>query len=216
MKTAMVWGASGGIGRALVKRLADEGWRVVALSRHVDDLDELDLPPKLLYAVEADPGSDFSVQQAMMNVGQEIDEPISLWIYSAGDILSSKVAEMSATEWQRILNANLTGAFLAAHNSFPLLTDDAHLFFLGAYSEKLRLPGLSAYAAAKAGLEAFGTALGKEERKRTVTVVRPGAVDTPLWEKMPMRLPKNAMQPDAIAERIMQAHKDSEKGMLDI
>jgi phosphoglycerate dehydrogenase-like enzyme len=37
-KTAMIWGAGGGIGRALVSRLRDEGWRVLALGRHVADL----------------------------------------------------------------------------------------------------------------------------------------------------------------------------------
>ena len=60
------------------------------------------------------------------------------------------------------MTANLSGAYLATHHSLPLLAEDAHLVFLGAVSERLRLPGLSAYAAAKAGLEAFGEALGKE------------------------------------------------------
>ena len=43
-------------------------------------------------------------------------------------------------------------------------------------------------------LEAFAEALGKEERTRKVLVVRPGAVDTPLWQKVSMRLPKGAWQ----------------------
>ena len=70
-------------------------------------------------------------------------------------------------------------AFLATHFSMPLLAQNAHLVYLGAVSERLRLPGLSAYAAAKAGLEAYAEALKKEERKRRITVVRPGAVATP-------------------------------------
>ncbi|MCB0054898.1 MAG: SDR family NAD(P)-dependent oxidoreductase, partial [Caldilinea sp.] len=99
----------------------------------------------------------------------------------------------------RILGANLTGAYLTTQQSLPLLAERAHLVYLGAYSERLQLPGMSAYAAAKAGLEAFAAALAKEQRKHRVTVVRPGAVATPLWEKVPLRLPRTALAPAELA-----------------
>ncbi|HSR33983.1 MAG TPA: SDR family oxidoreductase, partial [Anaerolineae bacterium] len=118
--------------------------------------------------------------------------------------------------WQRILDANLVGAYLAAHYSLPLLARDAHLLFLGAVSERMRLPRLSAYAAAKAGLEAFVEVLGKEERKRRVTLVRPAAVDTPLWDKVPFKLPAGAMSPDETADRILDAYRDGHRGVLDL
>jgi len=210
MKTAMIWGAGGGIGRALVNQLVDDGWTALAVARHADGL--ATLTP---HVVEADTANPFQVQSAVMAAGQQVDE-IDLWIYAAGDITAAKVGDMPADDWQRILNANLTGAFLATHFSLPLLARNAHLIYLGAISERLRLPGLSAYATAKAGLEAFVEALGKEERKRRVTLVRPGAVDTPLWEKVAMRLPKNALSPQALAEQIIQAHQQEHKGVLDI
>ena len=115
-----------------------------------------------------------------------------------------------------LTDANLTGAFLTTRYSLPLLAPDAHLVYLGAISERLRLPGLSAYAAAKAGLEALAETLAKEERKRRVTVVRPAAVDTPLWEKVPLRLPAGALTADALARQIIEAHQDGHKGTLDI
>jgi NAD(P)-dependent dehydrogenase (short-subunit alcohol dehydrogenase family) len=123
---------------------------------------------------------------------------------------------MTPDAWQRILAANLTGAYLATHYSLPLLAEQAHLVYIGAYSEKLRLPGLTAYAAAKAGLEAFVAALAKEQRKLRVTIVRPGAVDTPLWSKMPARLPKSAMTPAALAEKIVEAYLAGTGGVLDV
>ncbi len=88
--------------------------------------------------------------------------------------------------------------------------------YVGAVSERLRLPGLSAYAAAKAGLEAFAEALGKEERKRRVTVVRPSAVDTRLWDNVPMRLPAHAASPEKVAGRILEAHESGFKGVLNL
>jgi len=144
------------------------------------------------------------------------DACIDLWIYSAGDIASAKVGDMAENDWQRLADANLTGPFIATRHSLPLLAEDAHLIYLGAVSERLRPPGLAAYAAAKAGLEAFAEALAKEERKRRITVVRPGAVETALWEKVPMRLPKGAMSPQALAVKILDAHAAGHKGTLDL
>ena len=210
IKTAMVWGAGGGIGRALVSNLREEGWRVLAMGRHVTDLDD---PTSHIF--EADLAQPESVEQALAAASEEADQ-VDLWIYAVGDIAANKVADASPEDWQRILDANLVGAYLATHYSLPLLARDSHLMFLGAVSERLRLPRLSAYAAAKAGLEAFVQVLGKEERKRRVTLVRPAAVDTPLWDKVPFKLPPGAMSPDEAAERILAAYHDGHRGVLDL
>lgn len=206
----MVWGANGGIGRGLVEALVGDGWEVVAVThRH----DGLDAPTPHTCAADVD--DDFAVQQAVMTAVQSVGT-VSLWIYSVGDIMTQKTRDDAAQDWQRILDANLSGAFRATQHSLPLLSDDAHLVYLGAVHERLRLPGLGAYAAAKAGLEAFADALAKEERGKRITVVRPGAVDTPLWDKAGLRLPKNAMTPAALAAKILDAHRAGHKGVLDL
>ena len=210
MKTAMVWGANGDIGKALVKALGADGWQVLAVAREAGELEEL--TPLVYEADVNDPGA---VEQVVYQAAQEV-ESIDFWIYAAGDILSNKVEQMTPGEWKRILDANLSGAFYSTHFSLPLLASDAFLLYLGAVSERLRLPGLSAYAAAKAGLEAFADALKKEERKRRILVVRPGAVRTKLWDKGPMRLPADAPAPEKVAQRLLQAYQDGETGTLDL
>lgn len=209
-KTAMVWGANGGIGRALVEALIAEQWTVVAFSRQPEQLEPL---TPLSFVADVTNGQ--SVQNAILSAAYEIN-PVQLWIYAAGDIISEPIRDMGPENWQRILGANLTGAYLTSHYSRPLLAEDAHLVFLGAISERLRLPGLSAYAAAKSGLEAFADALRKEERKRRVTVVRPVAVNTSLWEKVPMRLPKDAAPAAKVAGRILEAYHQGHSGFLDL
>jgi NAD(P)-dependent dehydrogenase (short-subunit alcohol dehydrogenase family) len=206
----MVWGANGGIGRALVKRLVQENWTVWAISRHPGGLETL--TPHVL---QADVSSARAVQQAVLAVG-ETGAQIDLWAFAAGDIEAISVAEMQPPTWNRIIDANLYGAYLTVHYSLPLLTETAHIFLLGAVSERMRLPRLSAYAAAKAGLEAFAEALRKEQRKRRVTVVRPGAVDTPFWEKVPFKLPPHAPPPQSVAEAILDAYEERHKGPLDL
>ncbi|HMQ53390.1 MAG TPA: SDR family NAD(P)-dependent oxidoreductase [Anaerolineae bacterium] len=210
MKTAMVWGAGGGIGQALVRRLSKEDWTVIALTRRPADLTSL--TPHIL---EADVASAYSVETAVLAAAQIVTE-VDLWLYTAGDITLAKTEDLSAADWQRIINANLSGAFLATHYSLPLLASEAHLIYLGAINERLRLPGLGAYAAAKAGLEAFAEALSKEERQRKVLVVRPAAVETPLWEKVPLKLPKAALSPASLAEQILQAYQAGHQGKLDL
>ncbi|MCX7851967.1 MAG: SDR family NAD(P)-dependent oxidoreductase [Caldilineales bacterium] len=210
MKTALIWGAHGGIGQALARRLHGDGWTVLAVVRQAQ---RLDIPAA--HVLDADLSNPSQVQQAVIAAAQEV-EAVDLWVYAAGDITSTTVREMTPEVWQRIMDANLTGAFLAVHYSLPLLAPDAHLFFLGALSERMRLPGLAAYAAAKAGLEAFAEALRKEQRHWKVTVVRPAAVDTPLWRKVPFRLPPGALAPEAVAERILAAYAEGHRGTLDL
>ena len=210
MKTALVWGAGGGIGQAVTAELAANNWQVIAFGRHLERVAET-----AHLTIEVDVADDFSVQNGAMAAGMEI-ETADLYLYCVGDIMAQAAADMDLSQWQRILNANLTGAFLTSRHSLPLLTPDAGLIFLGAVSERLRLPKLSAYAAAKAGLEAFVEALRKEERRRQVMLVRPGAVATPLWQKVPMKQPANAPSPAKVAKRILTAYHEGHSGSLDL
>ncbi|KAA3662001.1 MAG: SDR family NAD(P)-dependent oxidoreductase [Chloroflexi bacterium] len=210
MKNAMIWGAGGGIGHALSKQLMQSEWNVIGISRDSEKIES-----DVSHAITADVTNEFDVQNAVMSAGYEVDD-IQLWIYAVGDIISQKSDALSSTDWQRIIGANLTGAFQTVHHSLPLMADDAHIVFLGAVSERLRLPGLSAYVAAKAGLESFAETLRKEQRKKRVTIVRPGAVATPFWDKVPLRLPKDAASPEKVAHRILEAHESGHSGVLDL
>jgi NAD(P)-dependent dehydrogenase (short-subunit alcohol dehydrogenase family) len=189
MKNALIWGAAGGIGQALLAKLQIEDWTTFAIARDTSKISTF-----ADYAFDASIDDPVRVEQTVLLISQEVDQ-IDLWVYAAGDILSAKVAQMDPRDWQRVISANLNAAYYTIHYSLPLLSKNAHVVFLGAISERLRLPGLGAYAAAKAGLEALAITLGKEERHKRVTVVRPGAVATPLWDQVPMRLPSDADSP---------------------
>jgi NAD(P)-dependent dehydrogenase (short-subunit alcohol dehydrogenase family) len=205
MKTALVWGASGGIGFALVEKLLANGWQAAVVARDISQLQD-----RTSLAFEANFSNAQSVQAAITALSQEVDE-VDWWIYAAGAITSAPLGQMDAETWRRIIDANLTGVYLSAHYSLPLLSKDAPIYILGAVSERMRLPGLSAYAAAKAGVEAFAEAIRKELR-RTVVVVRPGAVKTNLWQGVPFKIPASAVEPDALAEMMVAAYERGEKG----
>ncbi len=209
MPSAILWGAAGGIGRALTQTLTAADYTVTAISRHPAEMKAL--TPRVIAADISQPAQ----VSGAARMAAEMGAPFDLYIYAAGDIASLKTAEMPPADWNRILSANLTGAFFTAQASLPHLKPDARLVFIGAVHERLRLPGLSAYAAAKAGLEAFAEVLRKETRL-PVLVVRPGAVDTPFWKKVPFAMPKNALSPASLAEQILAAVAESKTGTLDI
>jgi NAD(P)-dependent dehydrogenase (short-subunit alcohol dehydrogenase family) len=210
MKHALVWGAAGGIGKALTQKLIDNDYNVVGLSRHPGVVKAI-----TPYSIATDVSVPSQVRAAI-HQARSISNKFDLYVYSAGEIASIKNADMKDKDWQRILDANLTGAFLTVQASLPVLIPEAKFVFLGAIHERLRLPGLSAYATAKAGLEAFAETLRKETRRR-VLVVRPSAVNTPFWSKVPFSMPKNALEPVALADRIFESlESDSSDLYLDL
>ncbi len=209
MKNAIIWGAAGGIGKALTQKLINENYTVVAVSRHPTEMKLI--TPHVISIDITQP----SQVTAAARMAAEMLPSFDLCIYAAGDITSTKVGEMQPGEWNRILNANLTGAFLTAQATLEYLSPEAQFVFIGAVHERLRLPGLSAYAAAKAGLEAFAEAFRKEMRRKTL-VVRPGAVQTTFWSKVPFSMPGNALQPEALAEQIYSAIESRKDGILDL
>ncbi|MCA9954803.1 MAG: SDR family NAD(P)-dependent oxidoreductase [Ardenticatenaceae bacterium] len=209
-KIAMIWGVSGGIGRAVAQELQANGWTVIGIGRHPEDAAH-----NCNYLFTADVAREYDVQTAVHAASFEVDQ-INLWIYAAGDIKTTAVVDFDLASWQRILDANLTGPFLTTKHSLPLLADDAHLVYLGAVSERLKLPKFSAYVAAKAGLEAFVGSLQKELRGKKITLVRPGAVATSFWDKLPIRLPKDAAPPEKVAKRILAAYDTGHSGQLDL
>jgi NAD(P)-dependent dehydrogenase (short-subunit alcohol dehydrogenase family) len=206
----LIWGAAGGVGRALGSKLKEDGWEVIGISRQGDGL-----PGVADTVFAADVADPFAVQRAVLAAVQEAGEA-QLFIYAAGDIKAEPVETMTPATFRRIMDANLLGAYNAVHHSLPFLAADAPLVFLGAVSERMRLPGLSAYAAAKAGLEAFAEALRKEERKRQVIVVRPGAMNTGFWRKVPFKMPDSALAPEAVAAKVIEAVNAGHQGVLDL
>ncbi|MCB0208738.1 MAG: SDR family oxidoreductase [Anaerolineae bacterium] len=109
---------------------------------------------------------------------------------------------MTPENCRQIIDTNLTGAIVATHYSLPLLAAGVHLMYIGVVSERIGLSGLRAYTAAKAGLEAFIEGLGKKQRQQRVLNIRPSAIDTPLWQKVPAHAltqrgrPRHRVQPN--------------------
>ncbi len=209
MKKTIIWGAEGGIGEALLKAFQAEGWWAAAAARKLTSRTE-----------EADrrAEADFTRPDQVRRAVEDLvgDQELDVFVYAAGDIASQNIGQADPERWEAVLSNNLTGVFHTLQASLPFLAEDAHIFILGAVSERLTLPGLSAYAAAKAGVEALAVSLAKEERRKKITIVRPGAVATELWEKVPFKQPEHSMPPEKLAQKVLEAYREGHKGQLDL
>lgn len=207
---ALVWGASGGIGSAIITALKEQGMRVFAAAR-----DELKIPQESDHTYAFNASDPASIDAVISACAYETDG-FDLIVYAAGGVRSNPLDRLEAKDWQHVLDANLNGAYFAAKSSLPLLKKGGHMMFIGAYVEKIILPRMGAYTAAKAGLEAMTQILQKENRKVNITLVRPPAVDTPFWENAPFKLPQNAITPATVANAVLEQYRAGEAGTLDI
>lgn len=210
MPNALIWGASGGMGQSLVRLLKQHDWQVFAAARSTTQV-----PDGADAIYEFDASDEFSIQQTMRLVGQEV-ESLDLVVYTAGSLAYEKLDRMDSDSWRATIDSNLNGAFYAAHNSLPVMPKGAHMVFIGVYANHIRLPKMGAYAVAKAGLDELVTLLAKENRRHNFTIVRPGAVDTDFWEQVAFSKPDDIKSPDVVAEAILNHISADKSGALEL
>ncbi len=216
MGNLLLIGADGTIGHSVAQAFLEDGWQVWAIGRNPERFH----PGVQWSARITDVSNAAEIAQtfeALQAYRQAVGEPpVEAFVYAVGDIVAQKATAIQPADWNRVLNANLTGVYLTTMQFAPLFSAAPHLFYIGALSERLILPGLSAYAAAKAGLEQFVQVLMRENPLWKITLVRPGAVATRFWERVSFRLPPKALQPDDVALRILEAYYNEQKGTLDL
>jgi len=208
MADALVWGASGGIGQALVNELNNSGWRVFAAARDKEAIPNGVFDRYRFNATDYNAIKNIAVDLAHQTSG------LDLWVYAAGGLQADLLRKMSPDAWSAVIDSNLSGAFQTISKTVHLIKDGGQATFIGAYIDHLILPKMGAYAVAKAGLEPMISVLQKENRKVNFTLVKPGAVATDFWNNAPFRMPADAKSPDVVAQAIITQYEDRQRGIL--
>ncbi|MCT7973406.1 SDR family oxidoreductase [Laspinema olomoucense] len=190
-KTAIITGASSGIGRATALLLAEAGVQVVLVSRQGDSLQEL--ADQILSGggtAIAIPTNITDCQQVQTMVQTALDKlgRIDILINSAGLIDVAPTVEASVDRWQQLIQVNLLGTMYCCHAVAPVMQEQhlGHIVNVSSVAGRTASAGVSAYNASKWGVGAFSEALRQElcQSGVRVTVVEPGWVETPLYDEI--------------------------------
>jgi dehydrogenase/reductase SDR family member 4 len=187
---AVVTGASRGIGLAIARGLRACGAAVAITGRKPDTLDAVarelqaaDAPeaPRVL-AIPCHQGDAAAIQGLFEELDRQAFKPDVVVVNAATNPVMGPLVDVDQGAWQKILDVNLTGAFLTAQHALRRMLPRGRgaLIFIASIAGIDPLPGLGAYSVSKAGLIGLAKALAKEVGPKgvRVNVIAPGLVET--------------------------------------
>lgn len=184
---AVVTGASSGIGAATARRLAAEGYEVVAAARRRDRLEELAASAPNIRAVPLDVTSPESVG----DLAASLDDVAVLVNNAGGAIGVEKIADADPEDWRAMYETNVLGVLRVTQALLPALTGNGggHVIVTGSIAGHLVYEGGAGYTAAKHGAAALVETLRLELNGTPVRVteVAPGMVHTPEFSLVRLR-----------------------------
>ncbi len=183
-KIALITGATAGFGRAMARRYAAEGWRVVVTGRRADRLDELlaELPDGMAHAARFDVRDAAAVDAALASLPAEF-KAVDVLVNNAGLALGlDPVQTGSWDDWETMVDTNIKGLLRVTRAVLPGMVerDTGHVVNLGSVAGTYPYPGGNVYGATKAFVNQFSRnmradLLGSRVR---VTNIEPGLCES--------------------------------------
>ena len=215
-RTAVVTGASRGIGAAVASALAAAGARVALLARSESLLNELALRiGARTLPVICDVTDAGSVARAADLVREQFGSAPDILVNNAGLFQIKPIADIEPEEFAETIQTNLVAPFFIIRQFLPAMysRSTGDIVTIGSSADRNIFPGNGAYAASKFGARAFHEVLRAETRSTGVraTLVSPSGVDTGLWDNVrfmdsdasPDRT--RMIQPAAVADAVLFA-----------
>ncbi|MCQ1950543.1 SDR family oxidoreductase [Arthrobacter sp. zg-Y859] len=217
-RVALVTGGSGGIGAAVVRRLAADGYSVgvhYARNRATADGVVADVAAEGGHALAV--GGDVGDEPAMTAVFDAVETAfggLDVVVNTAGIMLLAPIAELDLADLDRMHHTNIRGTFVVSQQAARRVRPGGAIINFSTTVRRTQYPGYGAYVASKAAVEGMTLILARELRGRDITVnaVAPGPTATALFldgkdEATVARLAEAAPlgrlgQPDDIAETV--------------
>jgi 3-oxoacyl-[acyl-carrier protein] reductase len=195
IRTALITGASRGIGRACAVSLANAGIRVALAARNMDALEELaaDLRGQNheAFPVALDLGSAESIREATTKVSKEFGR-IDILVNNAGITKDNLAVRMKRDDWDVVLSTNLTGPFLTIQQVLLSMMRErwGRIVNISSVVGETGNAGQANYVASKAGLIGLTKSLAQEVASRNITVnaVAPGFIETDMTHGLAQEL----------------------------
>ncbi len=185
-KTALVTGASSGLGRRFAKVLSASGAAVVLAARRADRLSELESE------IEGEGGKAISVALDVTSSRSVVDAfeaaegalgPVDILINNAGMNVEARAVDLPETEYDRVMDTNVKGAFLMAQQAAKRMMArkaEGRIINIASIGALKVLPGLAVYCMSKAAIAQMTKALAREWASRQINVnaICPGYIET--------------------------------------
>jgi NADP-dependent 3-hydroxy acid dehydrogenase YdfG len=213
-RTALVTGASRGIGLAVARALVAEGAWVGMVARAPEPLARA-AEDAGGHAIPADLSTPEGAHTVATYVGELLGDAPDLVVGAAGAFSLARLDQVEPEDFERQLGANLRAPFLLVRAFLPamLRRRSGHFIHVGSVAGRVAFPENGAYAASKFGLRGLHEVLRAEIRGTGVraTLVEPAATDTPLWDDidpdaradMPSRA--SMLRPEDVARAVLFA-----------
>ncbi|MGW6013382.1 SDR family oxidoreductase [Streptomyces sp. NPDC055210] len=188
-RTALVTGSSRGIGLALARGLAEAGCTVVLNGRDPDRLAEAAarLPGTAVHTAAFDVTDGPSVAAGIADVEERVG-PLDILVNNAGMQLRSPLLEFTDSDWHRILDTNLTSAFLVGREAARGMTARGHgkIVNICSLQSEVARPGIAPYAATKGALKMLTKGMCADWGPHGVQVngLGPGYIETELTQPL--------------------------------
>jgi NAD(P)-dependent dehydrogenase (short-subunit alcohol dehydrogenase family) len=214
-KTAAILGVGPGLGAAVARRFAREGFAVALMARREESVagvrEEIEGAGGTALPVSADATDPASVAAAFDEVRSNLGAP-GVFVYNAGAFQMGGILDLSPEKFDECFKANCAGAFYAAQQVLPAMVEAGRgtVLLTGATAALRGGARFSALAVGKFGLRALAQSMAREfgpQGVHVAHVVVDGQIDTPRVREMsPGREDHTMLSPDAIAETYWQLH----------
>lgn len=223
MTTALVTGATEGIGRAIAHTLGKAGYKVGVCARTPSRLrtllDELRAAGITAEGFPGDVGVAYDVEQITSHITAALG-PIDVLVNNAGIAPFKPMSELTLDEWDACMATNVRSLFLMSRAVLPGMRQRKRgsIVNIVSLAGKNGFVGGSVYAASKHAALGFSKSLMLEVRKDNVRVIAicPGSVDTPMMRQgdAPKTDPAKILQPQDVADTVMAALSLPERAMI--
>ena len=187
-KTAIVTGASRGIGYQTCLELANNDCRVFAIARSTDALKKLaEKKPERIIPYPADLTSEKTVEELCDFVASEFTN-VDILINNAGALVNKPFNQLTLEDWQHMLDINLLANVRLTKSLLPLFSESSHIVnisSMGGFQGSDKFPGLASYSVAKGAVSILSECLAAElaDNKISVNALCLGAVQTEMLEE---------------------------------
>ncbi|RXT04549.1 SDR family oxidoreductase [Ammoniphilus sp. CFH 90114] len=210
-KTVLITGGTRGLGKSISTLLAKEGASVLVTSRNAEPtLWKTPVKSGEIQDLHLDVTNEEEVKQVFEHLAS-VQGRLDILINNAGVGIFKSIEETTLTEWNEVIQTNLTGVFLCSREAFKTMKkqNGGRIINISSVAGYLPIPENGAYGSSKFGVRGLSAILNEEGKPYNirVSIVSPGAIQTDMSKDRTSFCSEDMLQPEDVAETVLDISK---------